>query len=95
MGVGGGQGRLEIFQKNIYIWGDGHPLVRQKFLIVQDPIHCQVLGVEPQGRRGVRLQLRAHGGLRQQGLRPEHDCRTKDLLLIQYSNLSNPISIAH
>ena len=25
-GIGGGQGRLEIFQKNIYIWGDGRPL---------------------------------------------------------------------
>ena len=61
-------------------------LFRLKYSIFQDPIHCQVLGVEPQGRRGVRLQLRAHGGLRQQGLRPEHNCRTKDLLLIQYSN---------
>ena len=25
-GQGGGQGRLEIFQKNIHIWEDGRPL---------------------------------------------------------------------
>ena len=47
--------------------------------------YCQVLGLEPRGRRGVCLQLRSDGRLRQQGKRPEHYCWTKDLLLIQYS----------